>query len=105
MTASRTRRATVLPYAFDAQENVLWNPLKNHPSNPSIIRWKESFFAPPGWRSRAARAGDSVSELSAEIAVETAIVSANWRRKVRVLPAIHAVGTDTEQSTSAIAAN
>src|SRR5437879_13312954 len=84
MTASRTRRPTVLPYAFEAQENVLLNPLNNHPSNPSIIRWNKSFFAPRGLRSRAASAGDSVSELSAEIAVETAMVSANWRKNVPV---------------------
>src|SRR4029077_6744593 len=98
MTANRTRRATVLPYAFDAQEKVLLNPLKSHPSNPSIIRWNKSFFAPPGFRSRAARAGDSVSELSAEIAVETAIVSANCRKNVPVMPLINAVGINTEQS-------
>src|SRR5678816_84412 len=95
MTASRTRRPTVLPYAFEAQENVLLNPLKNHPSNPSIIRWNESFFAPRGLRSRAARAGDSVSELSAEIAVETAMVSANWRKNVPVIPVMNAVGINT----------
>ena len=93
----------MLPYAFEAQENVLLNPLKNHPSNPSIIRWNKSLFAPRGLRSRAARAGDSVSELSAEIAVETAMVRANWRKNVPVMPAINAVGIKTEQSTRAIA--
>src|SRR5690349_18779128 len=103
MTANRTRRPTVLPYAFEAQENVLLNPLKNHPSNPSIIRWNKSFFALRGLRSSAARAGESVSELSAEIAVETAMVSANWRKNVPVMPAMNAVGINTEQSTSAIA--
>ena len=89
----------MLPYAFEAQENVLLNPLKNQPSNPSIIRWNESFCAPRGLRSSAARAGESVSELSAEIAVETAMVSANWRKNVPVIPAINAVGINTEQST------
>src|SRR5437667_11590892 len=103
MIANRTRRATELPYAFEAQENVLLNPLKNHPSNPSIIRWNKSLVAPRGLRSRAARAGDSVSELSAEIAVETAMVSANWRKNVPVIPAINAVGINTEQRTRAIA--
>src|SRR5438270_2175179 len=105
MTANRTRRPTVFPYAFEAQENVLLNPLKNQPSNPSIIRWNKSLFAPRGLRSRAARAGDSVSELSAEIAVETAMVRANWRKYVPVMPAINAVGIKTEQSTRAIATN
>src|SRR5437660_730783 len=103
MTASRTRRATVLPYAFDAQENVLLNPLKNHPSNPSIIRWNKSFFAPPGLRSRAARAGDSVSELSAEIAVETAMVSANYQKKLTEIPEMDATQLPTDSSTSVIA--
>ncbi len=77
MTAKRTKRATVLPYAFEAHENVLLNPLNSQPSNPSMIRWNESFSAPLGFRRSAASAGESVSELSAEIAVETAIVSAN----------------------------
>src|SRR5437879_13371092 len=102
MIASRTRRATVLPYAFDAQEKVLLNPLKSHPSNPSIIRWNESFSAPRGLRSSAARAGESVSELRAEIAVETAMVSANWRKKVPVMPAMNAVGLKGEQVTRSI---
>ena len=93
----------MLPYALEAQENVLLNPLKNHPSNPSIIRWNGSFCAPRGLRSNAARAGESVSELSAEIAVETAIVSANWRKNVPVMPVMNAVGINTEQRTSAIA--
>ena len=92
-------------FVYDLKENVLLNPLKSHPSNPSIIRWNKSFSAPRGLRSRAARAGDSVSELSAEIAVETAMVSANWRKNVPVMPAINAVGTKTEQSTRAIATN
>src|SRR5437879_12382960 len=105
MTANRTRRPTVLPYAFEAQENVLLNPLKNHPSNPSIIRWNKSFFAPRGFRSRAARAGDRVSELSAEIAVETAMVSANWRKKVQAMPEINGGGTKTERMTKEIPTN
>src|SRR5260370_16082420 len=99
MTANRTRRPTVLPYAFDAQEKVLLNPLKSHPSNPSMIRWNESFFALRGLRRSAARAGESVSELSAEIAVETAMVSANWRKNVPVIPVMHAVWRNTDQTT------
>src|SRR5437588_13112363 len=83
MTANRTRRPTVFPYAFEAHENALLNPLKNQPSNPSIIRWNESFSPPRGLRRRAARAGDSVSECSADIAVETARVSANCRKTAR----------------------
>src|SRR5260370_19129695 len=96
MTAKRTKRATVLPYAFEAHENVLLNPLNTQPSNPSIIRWNESFSAPRGLRRRAASAGDSVSEFRAEIAVETAIVSANWRKNVPAIPLLKGVGIKTD---------
>jgi hypothetical protein len=49
----------------------------------------------------APSAGESVSELSAEIAVETAMVSANWRKNCPVIPLMNAVGTKTAPSTSA----
>ena len=39
--------------------------------------WKTPFSR--GFSSRADRAGESVSELNAEITVEVAIVRANWR--------------------------
>ena len=42
-------------------------------------RCKRSGAAPCGLSSTAASAGDSVSELNAEMAVLIAIVSANWR--------------------------
>ena len=41
-------------------------------------RVSASGFAPCGLSSTAASAGDSVSELNAEITVEMAMVSANW---------------------------
>ena len=47
-------------------------------------------------RSRsAARAGLSVSELNAEMSVETAIVSANCRKNWPVMPLMNAHGTNT----------
>ena len=51
----------------------------------------------------AARAGLSVSELKAEITVETAMVTANWRKNWPVMPPRKAQGTNTAQSTRATA--
>ncbi|MNF09337.1 hypothetical protein D3C80_2099770 [compost metagenome] len=45
----------------------------------SIHLERRSFGAPFAFSSMAARAGDRVSELNAEITVEIAMVSANWR--------------------------
>ena len=47
----------------------------------------------------AARAGLSVSELKAEITVETAMVTANWRKNCPVMPPRNAHGTNTANST------
>ena len=52
---------------------------KKRPNTRSMPRVSESGCAPCGLSSTAASAGDSVSELNAEITVEMAIVSANWR--------------------------
>ena len=51
----------------------------------------------------AARAGLSVSELNAEITVETAIVRANCRKNCPMMPVMNAQGTNTALSTSAMA--
>ena len=51
----------------------------------------------------AASAGLSVSELIAEKTVETAIVTANWRKNWPVMPLMNAHGTNTAHSTSATA--
>ena len=51
----------------------------------------------------AARAGLSVSELKAEMTVETAIVTANCRKNWPVMPLMNAQGTNTAQSTRATA--
>ena len=50
-------------------------------------------------QQHAASAGLSVSELNAEITVETAIVRANWRKNWPVMPLMKAQGTNTAQST------
>src|SRR5207253_8892256 len=51
----------------------------------------------------AASAGLSVSELKAQISVDTAMVSANWRKNCPVIPEMNAHGTNTADSTSATA--
>ena len=51
----------------------------------------------------AARAGLSVSELNAEMTVETAMVTANWRKNWPVMPLMNAHGTNTAHSTRATA--
>src|SRR5260221_405456 len=48
-------------------------------------------------------AGVSVSALNAEIATENAIVSANWRNKIPVVPGNNATGTNTATSTNDVA--
>ena len=47
--------------------------------------------------------GLSVSELKAEITVETAMVTANWRKNWPVMPLMKAQGTNTAHSTRATA--
>ena len=51
----------------------------------------------------AASAGLKVSELKAEMTVETAIVTANWRKNCPVIPLMNAHGTNTAQRTRATA--
>ena len=51
----------------------------------------------------AARAGLNVSELKAEMIVETAMVRANWRKNCPVMPLMKAHGTNTADSTRATA--
>ena len=53
-----------------------------------------------GLSSRADSAGLSVSELNAEITVDTAMVKANWRKNWPVMPLMKAHGTNTAASTS-----
>src|SRR6202166_4776575 len=51
----------------------------------------------------AESAGVSVSALNAEIATENAIVSANCRNNIPVVPGNSATGTKTDTSTSEVA--
>src|SRR5262249_1336227 len=51
----------------------------------------------------AASDGANVSALKAEIAIENAIVSANCRNKMPVVPGKNATGTNTATSTSEVA--
>ena len=48
-------------------------------------------------------AGVRVSALKAEIAIENAMVSANWRNRMPVVPGKNATGTNTATSTSDVA--
>ena len=54
-----------------------------------------------GLSNSAASAGESVSELTAESSVETAIVRANCRKNWPTIPAMKLHGTNTAVSTSA----
>ena len=59
-------------------------------------------FSSCGVRISEASAGDSVSEQKQEIAVATAMVTANCWKNCPEMPPRKAVGTNTAQSTSAI---
>ena len=75
------RRLCRLPKAFhiQAEAQARLKSLKNQPKTRSHTRVNQSFGASCGLSSSAQRAGASVSELKAEINVDTAIVIANWR--------------------------
>src|SRR6266567_7187596 len=68
--------------------------------------WRKS-----NWRGRSSsprrniadNAGDSVSALNAEMAIENAIVSANCRYRIPVVPGKNDTGTNTAMSTSDVA--
>src|SRR5712671_1871913 len=51
----------------------------------------------------AAKAGESVSALNKEMAMEKAIVSENCRYRIPVVPGKNETGTNTEMSTSDVA--
>src|ERR1019366_9583407 len=56
-----------------------------------------------GRRKTAASAGESVSALNAEMAIENAIVSENCLYRIPVVPGNRLTGTNTEISTSDVA--
>lgn len=55
------------------------------------------------FRIIADSAGASVTDVKNEIAVDTAIVTPNWRKNWPEMPGMNEVGTNTAQSTSVIA--
>ena len=75
------------------------NERKSHPSTQSSSHVSGSRLAVRGRKSRAASAGLSVSELKVEMIVETAIVSANWRKNCPTIPERKAQGMNTALST------
>ena len=71
-------RLTPLAVGFASRgRKTRLKPRKNQPNTRSMPRVSASFGASWAFSSSAASAGDSVSELKAEITVEIAIVSAN----------------------------
>src|ERR1019366_5118622 len=63
-------------------------------------RLKNQFFSPCSRPSRSAESeGVRVSALKAEIEIEKAMVSANWRNRMPVVPGKKATGTKTATST------
>ena len=62
--------------------------------------WAVAVWPVLGRNSRAASAGLSVSELKAEMIVDTAIVRANCRKNCPVMPVMNAQGTKTALRTS-----
>src|SRR6185437_2073861 len=70
-------RRTALPYLLEPLLNARLNGWNTQPNSFSRIRVNRSGGAPCGLSRMADNAGDSVSELNAEMSVENAIVSAN----------------------------
>ena len=79
------------------------------PATPKIHHGKTSrrcswaFPTTAVLKSKTAREGVMVTALTAEMTVETEIVSANWRKKWPVMPPMNAQGTNTAHSTRATA--
>jgi hypothetical protein len=71
------------------------NAAKNRPSGPlAALRGRSSI---------AARAGERLSALNAEMSTDTAIVTANCRLRRPWMPPMNATGRKTEERISAIA--
>ena len=75
----------------------------SHPNERFSSRPRGSGRAWRGRRKIAAIAGLNVSELMVEMIVETAMVTANWRKNWPVIPRMNAQGTNTAHSTRATA--
>src|ERR1700744_5226202 len=61
------------------------------------------YFSSSPRRNRAAKAGESVNALNAEIAIANAMVSANCLYRMPVVPGKNETGTNTEINTSEVA--
>ena len=68
---------TLWLYESERRRNIPLKARKNRPNTRSITRVSLSFGAEAGRRINAAKAGESVSELKADITVEMAIVMAH----------------------------
>src|SRR6516162_9056789 len=99
----RSRCPTDQAYADVPARNAALNSQNSQPSVTSRNQVNGSRGPPRGLSKIAASAGLSVSELNAEITVETAMVTANWRKNCPVMPLMNAHGTNTADSTSATA--
>ena len=75
----RTIRDSTPTYPPVSLPSVQLKPRKNHPKQKFSARVSQSGLSVFGFSRIAARAGLRVSELKAEMSVETAIVRANWR--------------------------
>src|SRR5262249_59213092 len=82
---------------------VRLNTRKNQPSTVSSTQLSGSRRAPRGLSRIAASAGLKVSELKALMTVDTAMVTANWRKNAPETPPRNAQGTNTAQRTRATA--
>src|SRR3954466_5015725 len=99
-TGIRIAFPTTRAYPCPAARNTRLNPQKNQPNsrlNARVNRSWRTFF---GLSNTAHRAGQSVRELSVEIVVEIAIVSANWRKNWPTIPDRNAHGMNTANSTA-----
>src|SRR5580704_108137 len=72
-------------------------------SHPICVQSKTEYLCSSPRSRIAARAGDSVSALNSEIAIENAMVRENCRYRIPVVPGKNDTGTNTEISTSEVA--
>src|SRR2546429_9664671 len=72
-------------------------------SQPICVQSNREYFDSSPRNSSAASAGESVSALNNEIAIENAMVNENCRYRMPVVPGKNETGTNTEISTSEVA--
>src|SRR3954467_11031552 len=100
-------RQMALPYPFAVPRMPASTPRTNfaYPceSQPMCVQSKREYLDSSPRNSSAANAGESVSALNNEIAIENAMVSENCRYRMPVVPGKNETGTNTEISTSEVA--